>query len=35
MIAIDKSEREVTKNHLSLAFRRVFGADTSSANPFE
>ncbi|WP_042304086.1 TniB family NTP-binding protein [Paraburkholderia kururiensis] len=35
MIAIDKSEREVNKNHLGLAFRRVFGADTSSVNPFE
>jgi hypothetical protein len=35
MIAIDKSEGEVTRSHLSLAFRRVFGADTSAANPFD
>lgn len=35
MIAFDSSEKKVTADHLHQAFQRVFGVDSSLANPFK
>lgn len=35
MITVDQDERDVSRKHLDIAFRRLFGSDTSLANPFK